>query len=475
MNPFVRCGMMILIIVPTGLGLISETLYGQSVSAPSSPFTLVQAIQFGLEHYPSVRMSLARVAAAKSGIDLTRTAYLPRIDIGYQGSNATFNNVSGIFFPNNFTLPISGADLQRKAYSGTWGSAAGVAVGWEPFDFGLRAANVETARAAERQGAAEVTLTKLDVGVGVGEAFFTVIIADQAVLAMQANVERRRVFAETVAVLVKSKLRPGVDSSRANAEAAAARTQLIQAELSREVARAALAEVLGIAGEHIEVKSDPLLQRPRLQSLPTPTPWAHPLAITQSATAEVFRKRKEAYDYAWVPRVELQGAFFSRGSGWESQGHLGNGINGLVPDVPNWAGGLTVTFSLFDIAAIRAKRSIEQHHEQAEQASYDQALQSLTGKHVKAIETVKATQRVADNTPIQLSASRDAEMQTRARYQAGLATVVEVADAQHLLVQASIDDLLARFGIWRALLGLAAARGTLSPFLEQLEAAAQSS
>jgi outer membrane protein TolC len=302
-----------------------------------------------------------------------------------------------------------------------------------------------------------------------------VIIADQAVLAMQANVERRRVFAETVAVLVKSKLRPGVDSSRANAEAAAARTQLIQAELSREVARAALAEVLGVAGVRLEVRSDPLLQRPHLESLPMPAPWVHPLAIAQLATAEVFRKRKEAYDYAWVPRIELQGAFFSRGSGWDNQGNLGNGINGLVPDVPNWAGGATVTFSLFDIASIRAKRSIEQHNEQAEQASYDQALQSLTGKHAMAIETVKAAQRVADNTPIQLSASGEAEMQTQARYRAGLATVVEVADAQQLLVQASIDDLLARFGIWRALLGLAAARGTLSPFLEQLEAAAQGS
>lgn len=466
---------MFLIIVPMQLSLASQTLYGQSVAAPSSPLTLVQAIQFGLDHYPSVRMSLARAAAAKSGIDLTRTAYLPRIDIGYQGSNATFNNVSGIFFPNNFTLPISGADLQRKSYSGAWGSAGGVAVGWEPFDFGLRAANVETARAAERQSAAGVNLTKLDVGIGVAEAFFAVIIADQAVLAMQANVERRRVFAETVAVLVKSKLRPGVDSSRANAETAAARTQLIQAELTREIARAALAEVLGVAGERIEVRSDPLLQRPSLGLLPNPTPWAHPLAMTQSATAEVFRKRKEAYDYAWVPRIELQGAFFSRGSGWDNQGNLGNGINGLVPDVPNWAGGVTVTFSLFDIASIRAKRSIEQHNEQAEQASYDQALQSLTGKHAMAVETVKATQRVADNTPIQLSASSEAEIQTKARYRAGLATVVEVADAQQLLVQASIDDLLARFGIWRALLGLASARGSLSPFLEQLDAAAKGS
>lgn len=346
-------------------------------------------------------------------------------------------------------------------------------VGWEPFDFGLRAANVETARAAERQSAAGVSLTKLDVGMGVGEAFFSLIMMDQAVHAMQANVDRRRVFAETVAVLVKSKLRPGVDSSRATAEEAMARTQLIQAEQAREVARAALAEVLGAAGVRIEVQSAPLLHPPVLTPLPDPAPWTHPLAIAQSATVEVFRKRKEAYDFAWVPRVELQGAFFGRGSGWDSQGNQTNGAGALFPDVPNWAGGATVTFSLFDFASLRSKRSIEHHNEQAERAAYDQALQALTAKHAKSIELVKAAYRVADNTPLQLSASRDTESQTRARYRAGLATVVEVAEAQQLLVQASIDDALARLGVWRSLLGLSGARGDLQPFLEQLRTSRQ--
>ena len=464
-----------LVLLAVGLTLEPQAVHGQVMNPPSSPLKLDQAIQFAIDHYPSVRVSVARVAAAKSGIDLTRTAYLPRLDMGYQVSNGTFNNVSGLFFPNAFTLPITGPDLARKSYSGAWGSIGGVVAGWEPFDFGLRAANMETARAEERQRAAGADLTKLDVGVGVGEAFFALIMAEQAVEAMQANVDRRRVFAETVEILVKSKLRPGVDSSRATAEEAMARTQLIQAEQVREVARAALAEMLGIAGERIEVQAGPLLNRPVLIPLPEPAPWTHPLAIAQSATADVFRKRKEAYDYAWVPRFELQAAFFGRGSGWDNQGNRTNGAGALFPDVPNWAGGATVTFSFFDFASIHSKRSIEHHNEQAERAAYDQALQALTGKHAKAVEIVKAARRVADNTPIQLSASRDTETQTRARYRAGLATVVEVAEAQQLLVQASIDDALARLGLWRALLGLSGARGDLQPFLAQLRSTMQES
>jgi len=57
----------------------------------------------------------------------------------------------------------------------------------------------------------------------------------------------------------------------------------------------------------------------------------------------------------------------------------------------------------------------------------------------------------------------------RARYDAGLATIVEVADAQSLLAQAEVQDQLARVDVWRALLAAAVAQGDLNPFLDILK------
>lgn len=444
---------------------VADGARAQSRDRPPSGLTLDQAIQFGLDHYPSVRISLARVEAAKSGIDLTRTAYLPRVEMGFQQNMGTFNKASGVFFMTPYTPPIWGRQGDSVSYRGAWGSAAGTMAAWEPFDFGLRDANVEAARAAERQTAAGVTLTQLDVGLGIGDAFFMVLMARQTVEAMKGNVERRRVFSDTVGVLVKNGLRPGVDASRALAELAMARTQLIQAEQAEGIARATLAEVLGAAGEQFDIQPGPLLGLPGDGLLPEPAPWAHPLAVAQKATAEVFQKRKEALDRAWVPRFDLMAGFFSRGSSWERNGNREPGYGGLFPDVPDWVGGWTMSFQLFDFASIRAKRFAEEHNQQAELAAYDQVIQSLTGKHAKAVETVKGAKRIAENTPIQLTAARDTEAQARARYQTGLATAVDVAEAQQLVVQASIDDALARLGVWRSLLGLAGARGDLGPFL----------
>jgi hypothetical protein len=47
-----------------------------------------------------------------------------------------------------------------------------------------------------------------------------------------------------------------------------------------------------------------------------------------------------------------------------------------------------------------------------------------------------------------------------------VATLVDVAEAQRLLVNAEIEDSLARLDIWRAIERLSADQGNLQPFLD---------
>lgn len=74
---------------------------------------------------------------------------------------------------------------------------------------------------------------------------------------------------------------------------------------------------------------------------------------------------------------------------------------------------------------------------------------------------------ISQNTPVELEAARAGETQASARYKAALAPIVEVAEAQRLLLQAEIEDNLARLSVWRALLGEALAQGDLQPFLDR--------
>lgn len=95
-------------------------------------------------------------------------------------------------------------------------------------------------------------------------------------------------------------------------------------------------------------------------------------------------------------------------------------------------------------------------------------MQALKAQDARAHALIEGARRVAENTPIQLNAAREAETRARARYEAQLTNVTEVAEAQRLLAQAEIDDAVARLSLWRVLLAAAKVRGDLTPFIQQV-------
>jgi outer membrane protein len=289
--------------------LLSALLVAQSLTGvaqqPARPMKLNEAVDIALANYPSIRVSMAQAAAASEGIGLARTAYLPRTDLLWQENRATSNNVFGTLLPQSIIPPISGPVLGTKSFDSVWGSACGMLFSWEPFDFGVRKANVNVARALTNRANAGVEITRLDVAVAGSDAFLAVVAADQTVRAAQANVDRMETFAKSVHVLVDNQLRPGADASRADAELAAARIQLIQTQQNAEVTRATLAEALGAAGTRIDVDAGPLLDLPDT-AVPTASFDSHPVALSQAATIETVRAREQVLDRSYFPRFSFQ-------------------------------------------------------------------------------------------------------------------------------------------------------------------------
>jgi len=269
---------------------------------------------------------------------------------------------------------------------------------------------------------------------------------------------------------VKNQLRPGADDSRAQAELALARIQLVQAEQSEQIARAGLAQWLGVMPTAVQIGAGPLLEMPPMPPPTTSaTPAAHPLAETQMATVETSRALQNVLGHSYVPRINLQTAYSLRGTGASASGPGGTnlgGSQGLDFDTPNWAVGVTATFPLFDWFSVRERQRIEAQTERAEAATYDRIVQQLTAQSEQARAEMDGARRVAENTPIQLNSARVLEQQSRARYDAGLANIIEVADSQRLLLQAEVGDAVARLGVWRALLADASARGDISELLK---------
>ena len=443
-----------------GLRLSHAQSSGQSI-------TLSAAVQNAVKHYPSVRVSEEQLAAAAAAIQLARTAYLPKADVFAQFNRATRNNVFGMLLPQSTLPSISGPVIESNNLGSVWGSAAGALVTWEPFDFGLRKADVEAADAARARSEAAVRRTEYEVAVATADAYLTTVAAQETVRAAHAGVDRARTIVGAIAAQVNAELRPGADQSRAEAELAAASTQLIQAEQAVEVSRATLSQFTGLDSPTIALDPEGLLRPPPRgpDDLTVAKAADNPISREQDAAVAEARARLRSLERSYFPRFSLEGAAFGRGSGAELDGRRLGGMNGLAPNVQNYALGVSVTFPVLSLPALRAREESQSATIRAQEARSEQIKRELTAQWNRAVATLNGARRVALNTPVQVSSARTASQQATARYQAGLATIAEVADAQRLLTQAEIDDSLARLGVWRALLAIAAAAGDVTPFL----------
>ena len=238
------------------------------LAAPlQAQLTLPQAVENSLKNYPSVRVSQEQINAASAAIQLARAAYLPKIDALAQANRATRNNVFGLLLPQSVIPSMSGPVIGSNNFGSVWGSAIGGLVTWEPFDFGLRAANVTTASAARAQSEAAVKRTQFEVAVATVDAYLTLVASQETVRAAQAGVDRADAVLKTITAQVGAQLRPGADQSRSEAELAAARTQLIQAQQAVLVSVATLAQFTGDDPAKISVTAGSLVQLPPEQAV----------------------------------------------------------------------------------------------------------------------------------------------------------------------------------------------------------------
>jgi outer membrane protein len=448
---------------------VAGAVAGQTQSTPAppaQPLTLDQAVEYAVAHYPTIRAALERVNVSDAGVDVARSAYLPRLDSLWQSNRATANNIFGQLLPQSVIPALTGPVLPAASSDSVWGSAVGALFAWEPFDFGLRGAGVRSAEAALARARAGEALTRLDVQTAVARAFLVVAATKRAVTAAQADVDRRDTLRRTIHTLVDNQLRPGAEASRADAERAAAETRLIQAKQRAALAETAFMRVLGLPSGSVAIAGDALIARLPGAEVPAAGASAHPLAQVHRAAVAEARASEALLARTDLPRVYLQSSVFARGSGAAPSGALDGGADGLELARANWAAGVQVVFpNVFDFASLRARKAAASASTRVEAALYDEAQLTVTSQQQEAAALLEAARAVAANTPVQLAAAQQSESQARARYDAGLTSIVEVADAQSLLAQAELQDQLARVEVWDALLATAAAQGDLSPFL----------
>jgi outer membrane protein TolC len=430
--------------------------------------TLEQVIEAARNHYPAIQAAQAQQRAAEGSIRVAKTAYLPRVDVLWQTNRATANNILGLLLPQAVIPSVTGSVLPADPARSAWNSAGGALLSWQPFDFGARGAKVEVARQGNEAAKQATSFTQLQISASAGSAFFDLAASQQLAVAAQANVRRYEAFDKVVRVLVDNSLRPAADASQADAQLALARNQLIQVQTLVTVRRSALAEYLQTTQAQTEIDASKLVKSLPAADLQPTTAASHPAVLEEHALTLQQEAQKRVLERSYLPVFSTSGMVFGRGAGTNANGSFPGGTAGLAPNVFNWGAGIQVSFSAFDFFTLRDQSKVQEANVEAEHARYHQSISDVTNALEQAQAALEGARKLAANTPIELAAAQTSEGQQQVRYRSGLATVVDVSAAEAVLAQAEGDDAIARLGMWRAELGVAAAQGDLEPFLQML-------
>lgn len=425
--------------------------------------TLAEARTLARTRHPSLASLRARVEAAAAEARVPSAQWLPQVGAMAQLMAATTNNsTTTLLNTNTVDLPrIGGTQIgEDPSLVPSPSSAVAIGVRQQLFDFGRVEAEAAAARLLRDAARHRADEAELDIDAAVVQAFYAVLSA-RAVYEASLEAERRaQAHRDMASTAVKTGLRPKIDLARVEADLTRFELGVLTAAGSLRVARTVLAAACNAEENELDARgeSPDLGPLPSFSELLDAAPARDPAILAAEAETQAQRAAATALVAQLRPRLFATAALSGRAGGAQpNTGSVPPG-DGYLPVVPNWHVGAVLSWPLYDPSITRRKEAAElREREAAENASAVRrarraALGAAYQEASMAAQAVAITERAAQ-------AARENYEHAQQRFQVGLGTVIELADAQAVRTAAEIQFAIAKYQAAqkRALLARAAA------------------
>ncbi len=433
---------------PLALALAAAlSLHAFEAAAQESPapvaLTLSDAMRRAAEDPPAVRVALARAHAAEAQIATARAAYLPTVGVSGTGSMG---------FSDQPVL----ANVRYQSVTASVGASATARM--TLWDFGRTAANVDAATHGAAASRVDLDTARVQAMAQVAQAYLTVLNDREAVATARTTVTQREAHLRIAEGLVTAGARPPVERVRAALDLDAARLDLTAAEARERGDRTALASALGLdplrplALEAVDARAlaaddDPARAATRAMARPE----------FEAARRRVLQAESqvEAARAARRPSLAAQAS----ASVNYAQALTGQGALGLSE---NASAGLTLTVPVFDATIGANVRNAEASLVTARETLAQQSLAVRTAA-VQAATSLQASRASLDQSRRLAETAAANLAQIEGRYTAGVATLLELVDAQATDASARTAVVRAELAAQIAAVNLLAATDALRP------------
>jgi NodT family efflux transporter outer membrane factor (OMF) lipoprotein len=416
---------------------------------------LDRLIRLGLKDSPTLAQARARVAATLAQVQSARAGLLPNANLD---ASSLYQRA-----PENYLIP------QPLAGHTFWMAQAGATLGWDLDFWGRQADAVHRTRDLAMAARLDEDNARLMLAGAVIQAYVE-LYREHALVDIAERSEAQR---QNIVDITRRRVKAGLDTQL---EIREAETQLPQARVAREQARAAadlaVHELATLTGQGAGAYSS--IERPNLRveavlAVPSDLPInllaRRPDVLSARLAVEAADADRRAAKAAFYPQVSLRalagiGAF---------------GMSNLVQwNARGYGAGPLISLPLFDGGRLRAQYRGSEAELDSAMASYNETVLHAVQQTADQITRIDALAREQVDQQQTLEASEAAYKLAEERYRAGLASYLSVlnAETQVLTARQTMVDILASQALARVTLFLAVG-GSFDPHASGAVADAQ--
>jgi outer membrane protein, multidrug efflux system len=385
---------------------------------------LERTIEEALAGNADLVIAAARVDEARALLGEARSFFWPQVDAQAGVSRQQISTRTATSFPG---IP--------REYSN---HRATVNVSYELDLFGRLRSNAAAARAELEASEASREAVRLALAAEVAKSYFALRSLDEQVLLTRRTVELR----DEALALQRRRLQGGVISQfelrQLEAEAAVARAQLPPLEREREREEVALSVLLGRSPRQVfegavEVKQ-PADEAPGPPAVPSGLPSE--LLLRRPDLVEAERQLAAANARIGVARAEMFPSISLTAFLGSESAALSNLFSGGA--AATWQVAAAVTQPIFAGGRLKARTEAAEARERAVVAQYQQAIRAAFGEVRTALIAQSRARESYDAESARAAALEETLRLARLRYQNGVASQLDVIDAERGLLAAQV-------------------------------------
>ena len=223
----------------------NKVVNGQQGKKPM--ISIKEAVDAAVKNYPSIFVRQQQINLGKARVEDVRHANLPTIMAADQISFGSDNSNSGSYFSLGGIIPsVSGGNRTVNKFDIAGGNIAAVTAFWEIYNFGAYDAATNEAIASLHIDDSGLNREKYFLTANVIQNYFDLAKYVDLLTLQQKNIDRAETLKNVIKSFVINGLRPGVDTSIAEAELSKARLVYLDLYKNLLLTRSQIATITGI-------------------------------------------------------------------------------------------------------------------------------------------------------------------------------------------------------------------------------------